>query len=109
MSFQKTSAIVAGVILVISLIVVGVLAYNANNSVDYPPVSSQCPDYWEVKKQDDLNVCVNTKRLGKVSCPTTMKFSTSPWTGDKGLCRKKEWARSCDMSWDGVTNVDLKC
>ena len=48
--------------------------------------------------------------MGSDSCAKVMDFSKSPWIGDTGLCRKLEWAKKCDLSWDGVTNNDrLKC
>ena len=109
MAFQKTVAIIAGITLLVALCAVAFLAYHAQRNVAYPPVSAQCPDYWKVQKVGEQNVCVNSKNLGKTSCPHSMDFSISPWTGDKGLCRKRDWARECDVTWDGVTNMDLKC
>ena len=109
MTFQKTVVIVGGIVLAISLLVIAYLAYGARSNVSYPPVSAQCPDFWKVQKMGEANMCVNTKNLGKASCPTSLDFTVSPWTGDKGLCRKRDWARECDITWDGVTNVDLKC
>lgn len=109
MSFQKTIVAVAGGFLILALSLIAYMSYKAKYKVNYPPVSSQCPDFWEVKEMDDHSVCVNTKNLGKESCENQMRFDVSPWTGDTGLCRKQSWAKECDLSWDGVTNADLKC
>ena len=109
MSFQKTVSIVALGFLIIALCVVAYMSHMSNKKVKYPPVTAECPDFWEVKEVEDHSVCVNTKQLGKQECHKQMRFDVSPWTGETGLCRKKNWARECDLSWDGITNMDLKC
>ena len=38
-----------------------------------------------------------------------MNFTTSPWTGDDGLCNKSKWAKACNLTWDGVTNNKNAC
>ena len=110
MNFQKTVIIVAGIILVIALSAVAYFSYKAKSTAGYPPIIPECPDYWVSEEANGKNQCVNKNDMGSDSCAKVMDFSKSPWIGDSGLCRKLEWAKKCDLSWDGVTNNDrLKC
>ena len=96
--------------LVIALCAVAYFTYKAKSKAGYPPVIAECPDYWENTETNGKNQCVNNKNIGKDSCAKVMDFSRSPWIGDSGLCRKLEWAKKCDITWDGVTNNErLKC
>ena len=38
-----------------------------------------------------------------------MNFNNPPWSGSNGLCVKSKWARTCDLTWDGVTNNADAC
>ena len=70
---------------------------------------ADCPDYWLDMSEGDGSRCVNRMDLGSSSCSKEMDFSGSFWTGDDGLCRKSQWARKCDLTWDGVTNNSSAC
>lgn len=109
-SFQKITMIVAIVILIICLTFIGYTLYSSKYNKQYPPVISDCPDYWKDMSDGDASNCVNTQTgLGDPSCATTMDFSGSVWTGDEGLCRKSQWAKKCNLTWDGVTNNANAC
>jgi len=60
---------------------------------------SQCPDYFDVIGE---NQCENRKGLG--SCLGTINFSDPKYRGHEGLKEKKEWAKGCGVTWDGITN-----
>lgn len=112
MDFFKKSMIVMGVILVIILIVFGVMIYNTKYSVKFPPVTAECPDYWETIPNPDKSgssLCFNDKNIGNNSCGNKINFSGPMWTGVNGLCQKQKWANKCEQVWDGVTNVDSAC
>jgi hypothetical protein len=58
--------------------------------------------------------CYNSHQLGTTSStcssiPTEMDFSTDTYTGSSALCNKQTWAKQCDLTWDGVTNVSNAC
>lgn len=100
MNFQKTTLIVAGVILLIILVIVLYLVRNSRNKVVFPPYIDQCPDYWEVV---DVNKCNNVSNIG--TCSGTVDFSGQKYTGPSGIKEKAKWAKGCGVSWDGITNV----
>lgn len=109
-TFQSITMSVAIVILIICLIIIAIALYRSKYNTAFPPVVADCPDYWLDMSDGDGSNCVNKmKDLGNPSCPRTMNFSTSMWTGDDGLCRKRTWARKCDLTWDGVTNNANAC
>ena len=107
-TFQSIVMIVATVILLICLVIIGVMLYRSKYNMQFPPVVADCPDYWLDMSDGDSRNCVNAKDLG--SCGTKqMDFSSSFWTGPQGDCRKFQWARGCDLTWDGITNAENPC
>lgn len=111
MSFFKNSAITMGVILAIVLIIFGVMIYNSKYGVKFPPVNTECPDYWETipNTNGTGSMCFNDKNIGNSACENKIDFSGPMWTGVSGLCQKQKWASRCEQVWDGVTNVDSAC
>ena len=104
MSFQKIILIIATILLIITLVVFGVALYNKKYDEKYPPVQSDCPDFWEAKKTSSGDrVCDNVKKIGNVN------FNSSAFMGSKGKCNKQKWARSCNVTWDGITNAHGLC
>jgi hypothetical protein len=99
MNFQKTSLVVASVFLLTFLVGIGFLMYRSYKTKTWPPMISECPDYWKVTKPE---VCENVKQLG--NCSGTVDFSGGEWQGKSGLKKKYEWARHCNITWDGITN-----
>lgn len=104
-SFQKITIGVAIILLIICLIFIGYSLYKAKYDVAYPPVAADCPDYW----LDNEGVCTNVKGLGREGCKTKIDFNNSFYSGDDGLCRKYQWAKGCNLTWDGVTNNKDAC
>jgi hypothetical protein len=106
MSFQTTIIIVAGLLLVVILILIGVAMSKSKE--EWPSVIGQCPDYWIDLSGNGVR-CVNVKDLGTCngSVPQgnhlTMDFSISPYTGSNGTCSKYNWATNCGVTWDGIT------
>jgi len=107
MTFQKIVVIIAIICLIAALIFVGYAMYQKQYDVKFPPVSSQCPDYWTAKDKK----CFNTKHLG--SCATgkdaSVDFNTKFFQGHNGACRKANWAKRCGVSWDGISNNTHAC
>jgi hypothetical protein len=103
-SFHNTVLGVALFILIISFIVIAIKFYRMKNDFVYPPVLPSCPDFWQ-DQSDKVkgSKCVNTNKLGTCGVEV-MNFSTSNWTGQRGLCNKKKWATGCGIVWDGITN-----
>ena len=102
--------ILAAIILIIFFVTTGIIFYLNRYNVSFPPVISDCPDYWLDESKDDTSKCVNVQKLGKEECPKIMDFSQSRFQGSNGLCRKYKWAKSCDITWDGITSqIDDPC
>lgn len=100
MSFQKTTIIVALVILILMLVLVAFMMHRAKETAAWPPMISECPDYFEVVSPQ---VCNNVKGLG--SCPgNRIDFTDPKYQGKAGLKQKKIWAQGCGVTWDGITN-----
>jgi hypothetical protein len=117
-NFQKIVLSIAIVMFIIMLIFIAVVLYKSKYNVKFPPTVSQCPDYWIDKhdqngsnnlNNDNNQTCTNVKNLGNVSCDKTIDFTTAFWKGATGACNKYKWAKSCDLTWDGITNNSTIC
>lgn len=112
-NFKKITLIV---VIFLTIIMV-VFTYNKlDKSFDekkWPPSVSKCPDYWiENETSSGDTICVNDKNLGKDTCPTQVNFQTfsqnSRLLADDD-CEKAKWAKSCNLTWDGITNKENIC
>jgi hypothetical protein len=109
-SFQKSVLIIAGSLLIIMLLILGYILYKKKHNTSYPPVIAGCPDYWvDTGSNKNGSNCKNIKNLGKETCQKEMNFSSALWMGNRGLCNKAKWAKTCDLTWDGITNNNIKC
>ena len=109
-TFQTSVMTVAIVLLIICLIYIGVSLYRSKYSKTFPPILANCPDYWvDESEKNNGSKCVNKQNLGNSQCEKTMNFSGSMWSGDAGLCAKSKWAKSCDLTWDGIDNNSSAC
>jgi len=108
-TFQDIVLSVAVFFLIITLLIIGIALYRNRSTLSFPPVVADCPDYWIDSSDGDGSSCKNVQNLGKSSCDKTMNFSTSHWSGDRGLCNKSRWAKSCDLTWDGITTNKNIC
>jgi len=106
--FEKSVLTVATILLIILLAAIGAMAYSSKFGQDFPPVQSECPDYWIVNAD---GTCTNKQNLGTCADGSqhTMNFTTDQWTGPGGLKKKCDWAKNCNITWDGVTNNDTAC
>jgi hypothetical protein len=105
-TFHRLVISVAFVILIISFVIIAIKFYRMKNDFVYPPVIPSCPDFWQ-DESDKVkgSRCINKNKIGTCG-NTVMNFSTSYWTGQRGMCNKKTWASACGLSWDGITNKD---
>lgn len=112
--FNKTILFSAIVILIIVLIIVGVMLHYAMLNADYPPVISDCPDYWDVSLNSNNEViCNNVSRRNSGTCgnntyPISI-FKQYASNKDSEICAKYRWAKNCNISWDGIINNNKAC
>ena len=106
-SFQKMVVFSAVIILMIALVLIGiVLRYSS--ATNWPPIVPGCPDFWTIDGSGNNTNCINVKDLG--TCPAkdgknhlVMNFNDPAFVGDNGTRVKYDWAKRCNISWDGIT------
>tara|TARA_B100000427_G_C15259813_1_gene486034 strand:- start:313 stop:690 length:378 start_codon:yes stop_codon:yes gene_type:complete len=115
-SFHKIVLTVATFILIVSLIALGIFFSKALFEDSFPPVVSDCPDYWDVERNDDDNpTCVNNldinRGIGTSDCNNkdVAFFDINGANTNQIICTKKKWAQNCKIAWDGITNNNVKC
>jgi hypothetical protein len=107
-SFQKSVLISAIVILFITIAFIAYGLYESKKKAVWPPVTSNCPDYWESEGSGENSTCINVKDLGVCQAQGNdehliMNFNKAPFSGEQGNCAKYKWANNCKVSWDGLT------
>ncbi len=104
MRFQSLVIVIAIILLISSLTFIGYALYSNKSDQQFPPVQATCPDYWVAEGTN----CINKQNLG--TCPGPMDFVNIPhYQGDQGKCNKAKWAKSCGVTWDGITNNNNIC
>jgi len=113
MIFYKNIFISAILSAILLLAIVAFIIYYYRDQEVYPPILSNCPDYYNL---DANNKCVNT---GVWNLQDTANCSTIDFSGNmylapgtdrtSGLCAKKKKASECRITWDGITNNSSIC
>ena len=112
--FQKIVLIIAIIVLIVTLVIMG-LALGTSSAETWPPLVSDCPDWWIADGSGNNSKCINVKDLGV--CPAqegkkhqNMSFNLPAFTGSNEMCAKYTWANKCNVTWDGITyGVDNPC
>ena len=94
--FNRIVMITAIVILIICLILIAVALHGHKTSNVFPPIIGDCPDYWEASPEG----CDNIYNLGNDTAACQGQNFDELNTG----CIKQQWARKCNLTWDGITN-----
>ena len=110
--FNKTILFSAIIILIILLIVIGTMLSNAMFNASYPPIISDCPDYWDISLNSDNQInCINYTRqnrgIGESDIYPISTFNIG--NEDDKICAKYKWAKENKISWDGITNNNKAC
>ena len=115
-NFNRTVLLIASVLLILGLIIIGIfILKNVENSA-YPPIISDCPDYWNVgydtsQKKICTHNSINTSRSSDTTCRRyEVSLSAANGTTDADIiCEKNKWAKRCNVHWDGITNNSKAC
>lgn len=118
--FNKFNSIVlevATIILIIVLAIIGILMYYSAKKSDFPPVVSECPDYWNVEStsNDGKTICKNILKINPNNVSDTNSCNIVDTINFKGasdidtICNKYKWASKCGVVWDGITNNNASC
>ena len=113
MEQTKTIFISTIVVLVATLSMVVYILSITQKTYVFPPLLNKCPDYYHLKSTgecydkneifyDISDVCYN-ENFNKYI------YNNKGIGTESGLCKKKLWANSCNLSWDGITNNKELC
>ena len=102
-TFQDSVIYTSVTLLIIILVIVAINIHLDKKNAKWPPVVSDCPDYWYDNGTGGSKCTINVDNinLGKATSP--MDFSTSTYTGPNQNCNRYRWALSNNVSWDGIT------
>jgi hypothetical protein len=108
--FKKNVIYFISIVFITVLTAAAIILYKNKKEEDKKKLKGiNCPDYWEDVSEGNGSNCINVKNLGTCG-NNAMDFTTEQWVGDNGLCNKNEWAKKCDLTWDGITNnPNVKC
>ena len=114
-NFNKTVLMVASVLLILGLIIIGLFISKNIEKSAFPPIISDCPDYWNVEydsnqKKKCQNNSINSG-LNSSDCRTypVALFSAAGTSDADIICSKKRWAKRCNIHWDGISNNSQAC
>ena len=115
-NFNRTVLVVATILLILGLIIIGFFIVTSIQDSEYPPVISDCPDYWDVTYNGNDKVecrsnSINSGITTDSSCnnyPVSL-FTASGSTDADIICEKNKWAKKCNIHWDGITNNSQAC
>jgi hypothetical protein len=105
-AFQKQVAHAALIVFLIMMALMALMMAKFKENQLYPPETPPCPDYWI---NDGDQKCKNIQNLGNGSCDGDKNFSAKKYQGVKGRKERCEYAKKCDIVWDGLTNVKGTC
>lgn len=109
-NFQRIVLLVAGILFVGFMITVVYSMIKANSIGEWPPVIANCPDNWVMDA--DGKTCKNVNNVYKSGFESkceSINPSSEAYSGANGLCQKYEWAKSCGVNWDGISNNASVC
>ena len=95
--FQKIVLYTAIIILIVTLIIVGYSLRYAKKQEVWPPMVSNCPDYWTIDGSGNDVKCIP----GKIN--KGMVSGSAPSFTSMDTCGKYTWAHNNNVSWDGIT------
>ena len=101
--FQKTVLIIATVVFLVMMIFIAIMLKKSLDNTKFPPEISSCPDYFDAVKKNNKISCQNIHGLGTLS-EGEVDFTDAKYKGNKGNYEKCLWAKSKNLTWDGITN-----
>ena len=114
--FNKIVLIIATIVLIIMLVLLYIFLSKALFEDSYPPVISDCPDYWDISlNPDGTKKCINTinvnlgTNIGECRNIFPIEFELESINREETICNKYNKAKRCEITWDGITNNSTKC
>ena len=97
------------IVLIATLSLVAYLLFITKKKYIYPPYIQSCPDYYE---KNSYGHCYDKNNIFYESSHqcNNENFNKLIYNNvNDGLCKKKEWAVNCKVTWDGITNNSELC
>jgi hypothetical protein len=97
------------VLLIVCLIVIGYALRSSSKTALFPPTTAVCPNYWNIGPKaatcykDNYDDCTTSNNRSSSRC---LIFSSDEYSS---LCKKQEWAKAKNVTWEGVTDVQSAC
>ena len=125
-SFYTLVVTIAVIILILVLAFLGWTMSKQKDTVKFPKLQTDCPDFWGIEKDGAKTYCNqpasgqvnygaetaiyisgNTIVPGYDTVTSRFDFANSGWSaGGNAVCAKKKWANSHGINWDTVTNAN---
>ena len=109
LNLQKIVLIMATVAFIFAVMVIYYKSLPTSQNSKWPPVTTKCPDYWNLSG----NLCVNTSGMNKGK----LEYAKCDIDGTNYPCctdetcyfeqitnNRKEWAKDNKFVWDGITS-----
>ena len=116
--FNKIVLLIATIVLIIMLILLYIFLSLSKSlfKYSYPPIISECPDYWDISlNSDGTKECIDNLKInsGRAidECNNIManQFGLESINKEETLCNKFKWSKNCKITWDGITNNSKPC
>ena len=101
MDFKKIVILIMFSFLVIIFSFLTYVLYKTKHKYVYAPEVSKCPDSFDIQNNNNKVSCYNKNKLG--TCMDKTRFNSSDF--GNSIKDKNEWATSCGLTWDGITNI----
>jgi len=128
MIFYKNMLISTILSVVLLLGIFGYMMYSSKNKEIFPATISDCPDYYDIDSSGAY--CVANRNVWAIPSAsnsicssinfktgsytpadgtTAIKYTTPGKNASSGICAKKNMAKSCGITWEGITNNTSIC
>jgi hypothetical protein len=101
MDFKKIVVLIMFLFLVVIFSFLTYVLYNNKNNYVYAPEVGKCPDYFDIQNNNNKISCYNKNKQGK--CMNKTHFDNNDFGNT--VKEKNKWAKSCNITWDGITNI----
>ena len=103
MEFGVVQQKIIGAMFLVLVICLSLITYATSRKTSvFPPSTNQCPDFFTFNGTS----CVAPTSLYSNVLPLDITTSTSDYvsTNTKSDCKKKKWAITNSVTWDGIIN-----
>jgi hypothetical protein len=101
MEFGIVQKKILGAMFLVLVICLSLMTYAiSRKAIDFPPTTNQCPDFFTFDGTECNAPPSLYTNVEPIDITTGMYASTTA----NSLCKKKAWAITNSVTWDGITN-----